>query len=369
MKRTEQNIKKKKVLVAMSGGVDSSVAALLMKKNGYEVFGAFMKCFSDTKNNLTGECAWRDELRMARRIAAKLNIQLIMLDFEKEYKKHIIESMFKAYTEGKTPNPDILCNKIIKFPLLWKAAKKLKIPLIATGHYARIKKTSNGFQLLTGLDFEKDQSYFLAEISQEDLSHTIFPLGNHTKSQVRQIAKANNFPNWDKQGTRGICFVGRIPMQKFLKQKIKEKRGKIISPKGELIGMHPGSAFFTIGQKLGEHLGVIINKPPELAQKRFYVAEKRKGNILVAVPENHSLLKRKRIIIKKLHLINQKVKIPLKLKARIRHPGIFHSGKLKKVNSGWEFRFDKLIKAIAEGQYIVFYKDQEVMGCGEIILR
>jgi len=226
MKRTEQNIKKKKVLVAMSGGVDSSVAALLMKKNGYEVFGAFMKCFSDTKNNLTGECAWRDELRMARRIAAKLNIQLIMLDFEKEYKKHIIESMFKAYTEGKTPNPDILCNKIIKFPLLWKAAKKLKIPLIATGHYARIKKTSNGFQLLTGLDFEKDQSYFLAEISQEDLSHTIFPLGNHTKSQVRQIAKANNFPNWDKQGTRGICFVGRIPMQKFLKQKIKKNVGR-----------------------------------------------------------------------------------------------------------------------------------------------
>ncbi|MEK6892769.1 MAG: tRNA 2-thiouridine(34) synthase MnmA [Nanoarchaeota archaeon] len=359
-----KNNPQKKVLLAMSGGVDSSVAALLLKKQGYRVIGAFIKSFTEKSR---GGCAWRDEKRAAQQIAAKLKIPLITLDFEKEYKKQIIEPMFKSYAKGKTPNPDILCNKIIKFPLLWKAAQELKIHLIATGHYARIKKTPEGFQLLTGLDSKKDQSYFLAELTQFDLSHTLFPLGSHTKLYARQIAKSNNFSNWNKQSTRGICFVGKTDMPSFLKQKIKEKPGKILSPEGKVIGRHPGIAYFTIGQKLGEHLGIIINKPSKLAQKRFYIA-KRKNNILIAAPEGHLALKNKEIILKHLHLVNPKKSLPkLNLKVCIRYRGQLHAGKLKKINKKYKFTFKKPVTAIAEGQYLVIYKGKQLIGCGEIL--
>lgn len=362
-----KNNPQKKVLLAMSGGVDSSVAALLLKKQGYEVVGAFIKSFSDAKN-LRGECAWRDEKRSAQQIAAKLKIPLIILDFEKEYKKQVIEPMFKAYAKGKTPNPDILCNKIIKFPLLWKAAQKLKIPVIATGHYARIKKTPEGFQILTGKDKEKDQSYFLAELTQFDLSHTLFPLGSHIKLHTRQIAKSNSFANWNKQSTRGICFIGKTNMQSFLKQRIKEKPGKILSPEGEVIGAHPGIAYFTIGQKLGEHRGIIINKPSKLAQKRFYIAEKRKNNILIAAPEGHPALKNKEVILKYLHLINPRTSLPKSnLKARIRYRSQLHAGKLKKINKKYKFTLKKPVTAIAEGQYLVIYKGKQLIGCGKIL--
>ncbi len=357
---------KRTILLAMSGGVDSSVAALLLKKQGYNVIGAFIKSFSDTKN-LRGECAWRDEKRSAQQIAAKLNIPLITLDFEKEYKKQVIKPMFKSYAQGKTPNPDILCNKIIKFPLLWKAAQKLKIPFIATGHYARIKKTPQGFKLLAGKDKKKDQSYFLAELTQFDLSHTLFPLGNCTKSEVRQIAKSNNFPNWNKQGTRGICFVGKTNMQLFLKQKIKEKPGKIISPEGIFLGTHPGIAYFTIGQKLGEHLGIKLVKPKQFAQKKFYIAEKRKNNILVAAPKSHPTLKKKEIMLKYLHLINPNSSLPSSnLKARIRYRGQLHAGNLRKISGKYKFIFKNPVEAVAEGQYLVIYKGEQVIGCGEV---
>src|SRR3989338_5229546 len=276
--------KKKTVLLGMSGGVDSSVAALLLKKKGYNVIGAFLKIYSDTKNKLTGQCAYLDELKMARKISSILNIQLIVLVYEK------------------------------------------------------------------------------------DLSHTIFPIGNYTKKQIRDIARRNNFPNWNKHGTVGICFVGQQNMQNFLTEKIKEKQGKVITPTGDIIGTHKGISFYTIGQKTGEHIGINVKKPREFAQKRFYVGEKRRNNLLVVAPEGHPALKRRKVLIKNLHLINAKSKIPAQLKARIRHLGFFHLGKLKKTTNGWSFTFNKPLEALAEGQYIVFYKGREVMGCGEMSL-
>src|SRR4030042_3873049 len=282
-------IKGKKVLVAMSGGVDSSIAALLLKKQGYEVMGAFMKNWSYTKNKITGDCAWRDERLMATRIAAKLDIPLVTLDFEKEYKSQVVDEMFKLYSKGITPNPDIDCNQKIKFPLLWKAAKKLKADYVATGHYVRIKKTKNKIELYRGKDESKDQSYFLYRLSKEDLKHTLFPIGDYTKVQIREIAKRNHFPNYNKKGTVGICFIGKINLKDFLKKRIPQKKGKILSPEGKQMGEHDGIFYYTIGQRIGPSFGINIDKSKFDDKRnisRWYVAKKdAKTNTIIAAPQ------------------------------------------------------------------------------------
>jgi len=359
----------KTVLLGMSGGVDSSVTCLLLQKQGYKVIGAFLKMFSETKNKLTGECNWREEERMAKIIANKLNIKLITLDYENIYKNQVVDPMFKAYQSGLTPNPDLACNNLIKFPLLWKEAKKLKCDYIATGHYAQIKHTKSEYHLLQGKDKTKDQSYFLAMLSQQDLEHTLFPIGNLTKEKIRQIAKSNNFPNWDKHGSAGVCFIGNINFQNFLKQRIKEKPGKVINPENDVLGTHQGIQFYTIGQKAGTHNGINIEKPHQHATSRYYISEKRKNNLLVVAPEGHPALKRKEITIKDLHLINKKENIPSNLKARIRHLGQLHSGKLIKKSNKYHFIFSKPVDALAEGQYVVLYNKQQVIGSGEIRLK
>ncbi len=360
----------KTVVIGMSGGVDSSVAALLLKKQGYNVIGAFMKNFSDSKNKITGECLWIQDKKDAQKIASLLKIPLVTFDFEKEYKKQVIEPMFKAYAKGLTPNPDIQCNQIIKFPLFWKYAKnKLKADYIAMGHYARISKTKNGFSLLAGKDKTKDQSYFVYRLSQEELSHTLFPIGSYTKEQVRQIAKQNYFPNADKPGTKGICFVGKVNMKSFLEKQIRSKQGAVLNPEGKPIGVHPGASYFTIGQRIGPHLGICIEKPKGSEQEKWYIAEKQKNNILIAAPENHPLLKKKSVILKSLHLINPKEKIPSQLKARIRHLGQFHPGKLIKKSNSYIFTLKKPVSSIAPGQSLVIYHNNRVIGGGEIRLK
>ncbi|MEK6933519.1 MAG: tRNA 2-thiouridine(34) synthase MnmA [Nanoarchaeota archaeon] len=365
-----RKINNKTVLIGFSGGVDSSVAALLLKKQGYKVIGAFLKMYSDTKNPLTGECSYLDDLKMAKKSALKLNIPLIELDYENEYKKNVIGPMFSAYKKGLTPNPDILCNKIIKFPFLWREAEKIGAKYIATGHYARINEGKEGYSLLAGRDKSKDQSYFLAALSQEDLRHSLFPVGNLKKQEVRRIAKSHGLPNWNKHGTVGICFVGQIPMQKFLQQKIKPRKGKVMMVDGEVIGAHSGISFYTIGQKVGSNIGIDIIKPQLLAQKRFYIASKKKPNILLVAPEGYSALSKKEVKIKDFHLINTRYKIPKsKVAARIRHLGNLHAGRLIKKNKKYYFVFSKPVQALAEGQYIVLYKGERVIGSGEIRLR
>jgi len=359
---------KGKVLLGLSGGVDSSVAALLLKKQGYEVIGCFLKCFSDTKDPLTGECSWVKEKQMAQKIAAHLQIPFKVLDLEKQYKKEVILPMIRGYSLGLTPNPDIACNTIIKFPWLWNEAKKLRCDFISTGHYARIKKTKSGFQLLSGKDKTKDQTYFLSELSQSDLAHTLFPIGSLKKSEVRNIAREHKLINWSKKGTRGICFVGKVNMKSFLEKTIKSKQGKVLDDKGNLLGTHPGSSFYTIGQRVGPHIGIILNKPKELSQTKLYIAEKKNNNLIV-VPENHPLLSKKEIILFNPHFINLKDKIPSKLSARIRHLGQLYQGKLIKKSNNFVFISNNPIPSVAEGQYLVLYNKERVVGAGEIRLK
>ncbi len=366
--------KKPKVLVAMSGGVDSSVAALLMKEKGYEVISAFMKNWSDTKNDF-GECTWKDDRRMASKIAAKLKIPLITLDFEKEYRKEVIGEMFKLYKKGITPNPDVECNQKIKFPLLRKAAKKLGAEFIVTGHYAKIKKSKGKYNLLRAKDETKDQSYFLYRLNQKDLAKSIFPIGNLTKKQVREIAKKNKFPNFDRKGTVGICFVGKINLKEFLQKKIKPKKGKILDPEGKQIGTHDGIYYYTIGQKIGPKFGIDIEKPvsdtnsPKM--KRWYVARKdAKKNEIIVAPEGHEILYRKNIIIRKPHWIveNPRKNKPKKVHARIRQVGelLLSNISYNKKKKQFKVTLKKPITGVSEGQAIVLYKGKTCIGGGVI---
>ncbi|MEK6895191.1 MAG: tRNA 2-thiouridine(34) synthase MnmA [Nanoarchaeota archaeon] len=367
--------KKTKVLLAMSGGVDSSVAALLLKKQGYEIIGAFMKNWSDTKNQITGECSWREERKQAIKIASMLNIPLITLDFEKQYKSQVVDEMFKKYKLGITPNPDVDCNNKVKFPLLWKAAKRLNCDLIATGHYARTKKTKNKIELHRAKDESKDQSYFLYRLKEFDLSHTLFPIGNYTKKQVREIAEKNKFPNYNKKSTVGICFIGKVNLKDFLKNKIKPKKGNILNPEGKIIGTHDGIYYYTIGQRIGPRFGINIDKgvhdsnPSQMS--RWYVAKKDiKTNTLTIAPEGNKLLYRQNIIIKNAHWINSELSKTKshKIFSRIRQVGELIPSNLRynKKTKHFEIVLNKAITGISKGQAIVLYQKTKCIGGGVI---
>jgi len=380
-------MKKTKVFVAMSGGVDSSVAALLMKNKGYEVIGIFMKNWSDSKNEF-GECSWKDERRMAIKICSRLGIPLLNVDSEKQYRKEVIEKMFSDYKKGITPNPDIYCNKKIKFPVLLKMAKKIGARYLVTGHYSRIKKRMTNFELLRAKDESKDQSYFLYTLKQDELKNLLFPIGDYTKKQIREIAKKNHLENWDKKSTVGICFVGKVNLKKFLQKKIKPRKGKILNPDGKIIGEHDGIYYYTIGQRIGSRYGIEISKKDDDKNfiKRWYVARKdAKKNIIVAAPEGHPLLYRKEIFVKNVHLINQDLMIALKktfrraggLGSKTRFPKIYarirQVGELLpcKIVFGKKIKvvLKKAITGVSEGQAIVLYNGKKVLGGGEIYFR
>lgn len=355
------------VVIGMSGGVDSSVAALSLKKQGYNVIAVFLRNYPDDQPYLDSICPFKGDKAIAEEICAKNKIPFSVLDYRQTYLKEVIEPMFADYQSGLTPNPDTYCNKIVKFPALWGYAKKIKADYIATGHYARIRKTKSGFQLLTGKDKTKDQSYFLYQLTQSDLSRTLFPNGNLTKKEIRKMAKSLNLPNWNKQSSRGICFIGQLPFKSFLHKKIESKPGNVLSPEGKIIGTHPGIFYYTIGEKIGPNIGIIIKKPKGKEQKRWYVASKNtERNEITAAPESHPLLKRKEISIIKFHLINPEDKMPKQLRARIRHLGKFHSGTLKNINHNYYFTFNKPLEGLAPGQAIVLYHKNQVIGGGEI---
>ena len=330
-----------------------------------------MKNFSETKNKITGECFYLEDKKDAQKIAALLKLPLKILDFEKEYGKYVIDPMFKSYAKGYTPNPDSLCNKIIKFPLLWKEAKKLKADYIATGHYIKkiYNKKTKQYQLKIPKDKAKDQSYFLYELTQFDLKHCLFPIHNITKAEVRKIAKKHNFPNYNKKSTRGICFVGKTNMKGFLQSKIAQKKGKIIDTKGNIIGEHNGIMFYTIGERVKDKEMWINNIYRNKMKKKIYVAGKNKRkNELIVAPENHLSLYKNQFLIKKVNWIGKKPKMPLTCKVRIRHLGKLEQAIIRKAKNEKKIVciLGKAIKGIADGQSAVIYKNNIVLGGGEI---
>ncbi|MDP3052597.1 MAG: tRNA 2-thiouridine(34) synthase MnmA [bacterium] len=377
---------KNKVFVAMSGGVDSSVAAALLKKQGYDVTGVFMKNWTqpvETYSKKKSLC-WIDERRDAIRVAAKLGIPLLTFNFEKEYRKWVVDYMFRGYKAGRTPNPDIQCNKLIKFPLFLKRARKMGADFIATGHYIKLKtknlKLKTFYKPYQAKDKEKDQSYFLWTLNQEQLKYCLFPIGDYLKSEVRQMAEKLGLQNALKKGTSGICFIGEVKLKEFLKKKIKEKPGKIITTEGKVVGRHPGIFYFTIGQRHG--LEVSGKKP-------YYVAAKDvKNNVLiVAEGENNPALYKKEIKLKDVNFINPdyfssliRANKRIGVLARVRYRQPLAKAELvisnkelvtrknrKPLVASYCLLFAKPVKFVASGQSAVFYsKAGEMLGGGII---
>lgn len=358
----------KKVLVAMSGGVDSSVAAALLKKQGYLVTGGFMKNFSpESWAGVVGrDCPWEDDWRDVQKVSRKLGISCRSFNFEKEYSQKVVDYFFAEYRAGRTPNPDIMCNKEIKFGLFLKEALRLGFDYVASGHYARLRRELpiSNFQfpkcrLLKGVDPQKDQSYFLYNLTQKQLSRVLFPIGGYAKPEVRKLAKHFALPNAGKKDSQGLCFVGRINLREFLKTRLSEKKGEIVDLDGHVIGTHPGAWFYTIGQRRG--IGVGGGKP-------YYVAEKlvRSNKLIVSSRVARSPLCRKVLKLRKPHWIGEQPRLPLSCRAKIRYQQIDQVCVVKREKNGLVAKFAKPQFAPAPGQSVVFYQKDAVLG-GAII--
>ena len=274
----KQNIstksRKQKVFVGMSGGVDSSVSAALLKKAGYDVTGVFIKVWQPDWI----ECTWRDERREAMRAAAHLGIPFVTLDLEKEYKQGVIDYMIAEYAVGRTPNPDVMCNREVKFGAFWRWAKEQGADFVATGHYCQvvksqksIKSSESQYRMLAGVDKNKDQSYFLWTLNQDDLKHVLFPIGHLEKPEVRKLAQKFNLPNADKKDSQGLCFIGKIDVKDFLAHYIEREPGSVLNEKREVIGTHEGALLITIGERRGFTIDAKHKTPND---EPYYVVSK-----------------------------------------------------------------------------------------------
>ncbi len=340
--------KTKKVFVGLSGGVDSAVSAALLKEQGYDVTGVFIKVWQPDFL----ECAWREERRDAMRVAAQLNIPFLFFDFGEEYKKGVADYMIEEYRKGRTPNPDVMCNKEIKFGAFWKKAREMGADYIATGHYAQIK---NG-ALFEGADKNKDQSYFLWTLTRDDLEHVMFPVGYLQKSEVRKLAEKFDLPVSEKKDSQGICFLGHIDLQDFLGRYIDTKKGDVLDLHGNEIGEHNGALFYT----LGERHGFEIENTDPLAKPHFVVAKDMQANTITVsdnpVEINKSLPAQIEIV--NANWIN---KTSGSITARIR----YRQEKFPVTLNENEVNFSTAQTATA-GQSIVFYDGEACLG-GAII--
>lgn len=392
----------KRVVVGLSGGVDSSVAAYLLKQQGYEVIGLFMRNWNEASATLEDECPWIDDSRDAMMVAEQLDIPFQVIDLSAEYKERIVDYMFQEYEAGRTPNPDVLCNREIKFDVFLKAALALGADFVATGHYVQKAETiSKGkviFRLLSGADPNKDQSYFLCQLSQEQLSKALFPIGALLKPEVRKIAEKAGLSTAAKKDSQGLCFIGKISLPDFLQQKLKSKPGKVIEidkdhPKikeyqslvsaenvrpeaaaagpefeesdGVEIGKHHGAHFFTIGQRKGLEIG---GKPLPL----FVLQTDTERNIIyVGQGSDHPALFKAGLEVEgNLHWVRPDLKIQegeqLKVFMRIRYRQDLFRGTIV-VESGKTFAiFDEPQKAVTPGQFIAVYIDNELIASGVI---
>jgi len=361
---------KNKVFVALSGGVDSSVALLLLKNKGYNVVGVYMKNWSGDDYGIQSDCPWEQDQKDAQEVCKTLNIEFKSFNFEKEYREKVVSYFFSEYKAGRTPNPDIMCNKEIKFNLFLKKAIENNADYIATGHYAQKKsiilKTSNkefsANCLVRSKDQKKDQTYFLYTMTQEQLDKTIFPIGHLQKKEVREIALKYSLPNATKKDSQGICFIGEINVFSFLKKELGENRGDIVDvDTKKKVGEHMGIHFFTIGQREGINIGGL--KIP------YYVVGKdhNTNTLLVGAGKDHKSLFRKKIKLESFHFINEKIDINKyneSLNASIRHQQ--EPVKCQFDPKTMVVEFDTEIKGVAEGQSIVFYTQDICLGGGII---
>lgn len=394
----------KRVVVGLSGGVDSSVAAYLLKKQGYEVIGMFMKNWHDDTVTISDECPWLDDSNDAMLVAEKLNIPFQTIDLSKEYKAQIVDYMFEEYKQGRTPNPDVLCNREIKFDVFLKAAMKLKADFVATGHYCRKDELQvhgkTVFRLLSGKDKNKDQSYFLCQLTQDQLAKSLFPIGELTKPEVRDIAKKLGLATAEKKDSQGLCFVGKVRLPEFLQQQLKPKTGKVIEipaeaavfnrpevnfnaptdddlaelvrpynyhqDDGKVLGEHYGAHYFTIGQRKGLAIG---GTPLPL----FVIATDVLENIIYVGQDNsHPGLYRHGLFVRRseIHWVREDLSMKIGEErtylARIRYRQGLEKARLFLRDNGLYVIFDEPQKAIAKGQFVAWYAEEELIGSGVI---
>jgi len=393
----------KRVVVGLSGGVDSSVAAYLLKEQGYEVIGLFMKNWHDDSVTISNECPWLEDSNDAMLVAEKLGIPFQVVDLSEAYKERIVDYMFREYELGRTPNPDVLCNREIKFDVFLKIAIDLGADFVATGHYCRKgilqKQGKEIYQLLAGVDVNKDQSYFLCQLSQEQLATTLFPIGALTKPEVRKIATKLDLVTAEKKDSQGLCFIGKVRLPEFLQQKLKPKEGVIvqipndsdiyscIQPKfeskekeleakakkfvyqqvdGKVVGKHQGAHYFTKGQRKGLAVGGTV-------EPLFVIETDVNENVIYAGEgKNHKGLYRDTLVVKndEIHWIREDLRLAdgesMPVKARIRYRQALEEAILYKVKEGLYVAFKNMQSAITEGQFVAWYQEGELLGSGVI---
>ena len=389
-------MKKKRVVVGLSGGVDSSIAAYLLTQQDYEVIGLFMKNWHDESVTLSNECPWLEDSNDAMLVAEKLGIPFQTIDLSAEYKERIVDYMFDQYAAGRTPNPDILCNREIKFDVFLKIALTLGADYVATGHYCQKEivyiENKNIYRLISGVDGNKDQSYFLCQLTQNQLAKTLFPIGHLQKSDVRKIARELNLVTAEKKDSQGLCFIGKVSLPDFLKQQLQPNVGNIIQiaedfyngkdlPKtltdksqkiryqtkdGKIVGTHNGAHFFTIGQRKGLGVG---GTPEPLFVIDTDVVE---NVVYVGQGKSHPGLFRNalKVNLDDIHWVRQDLsniqEKKMEVMARIRYRQTLQKATLFFHTDALYVLFDQPQSAITSGQFVAWYKDSELLGSGVI---
>lgn len=357
-------MEKKTVVVGMSGGVDSSVTAYLLKKQGYNVIGVFMKNWDDTDEN--GVCTATEDYKDVAKVAEQIGIPYYSVNFEKEYWDRVFEYFLAEYRRGRTPNPDVMCNKEIKFKAFLDYANQLGADYVATGHYARVRKNDQSeVELLRGVDNNKDQTYFLSQLTQKQLSNILFPLGEMEKTQVREIAKEANLSTATKKDSTGICFIGEKNFRQFLSQYLPAKSGEMVTEDGRVMGTHHGLMYYTIGQRKGLGIGGTgTNNEP------WFVVGKslEKNQLIVGQGFHHPLLYADKLIASDLVFNSEvldKTDFECTAKFRYRQQDIPVSVKMIDDNKAEVF-FKESARAITPGQAVVFYDGDRCLGGGFI---
>lgn len=393
----------KRVVVGLSGGVDSSVAAYLLQKQGYEVIGLFMKNWHDDSVTISNDCPWLEDSNDALLVAEKLGIPFQTVDLSEAYKEKIVDYMFNEYEKGRTPNPDVLCNREIKFDVFMKIALSLGADYVATGHYCRKAEVEMEgqtiYQLKAGVDDNKDQSYFLCQLSQEQLAKSLFPIGELTKPEVRQIATEMELVTADKKDSQGLCFIGKVRLPEFLQQKLQPKEGQIIQidaldviysktnpntatildvlayesqkldynpTMGKVVGKHQGAHYFTVGQRKGLNVG-------GTKEALFVIATNVETNtIYTGMGAQHPGLFRKALFIDatEIHWVRTDLKLEnnqkMEVMARIRYRQPLQKTTLHQYENGMYVSFEEPQSAITEGQFFAWYQGDELIGSGVI---